>query len=249
MTQDNLSIDIDDSTFSLILSFLQFNEKNNGIKDISNDELTSKFSYLDDLANTTSHSNSQTNGSQSSEEINLIDANDDLVVYKKIYSKCKKIFLDINSDNLTKENQELDEMQFNCTLLTLDCLLNMNQNMKKNIVHNNFYKNELREKFVIDKILIRSKLLIKSLKDLQDKPEFEFEIEQYRIKSLFLLNKLKLCINLIETLIQPTSHTNLTAKNVKAIKYKENDPLESSEINQSYLIDLKNRFVLEFIKE
>ncbi|RNA22695.1 wings apart -like protein [Brachionus plicatilis] len=258
LTQDNLSIDIDDSTFNLILSFLQFNEQNSCIKDLDNGELADKFSYLIDLASNSCHMNNQKNGSQSNDEISSSDANDDLIVYKKIYSKCKKIYDHIHSDTLTKEHNILQDIHFNCALLTLDCLLNMNQNMKKNIVLNDFYKNEMREKFVIDKILIRSKLILKSLINLKTQSEFEFTQSGLgeNTKFLFLLGKLKSCINLIETLTQPISHSKSTntgiTNNLKSIKYKEDDedgPLESNQLNQNYMVDLKNRFVIEFIKE
>lgn len=253
LTQDNLSIDIDNSTFNLIISFLQ--DQNNCINDLETDELASKFNYLHDLTNRNNLSSSQTGRSQPNEEINFIDANDDEVVFKKIYSKCKKIYDAISSDNLTKEYQVLHEMQFNCSLLTLDCLLNMNQNMKKNIVQNNFYRNELREKFVLDKILIRSHLILESLISLPNKFQFEFSHNDHEenIKKLFLINKLKSCINLIETLTQSINHSKLnnsaSSKNLKSIKYKDDEKeLEANELNQNYLIDLKNSFILDFIK-
>lgn len=257
LTQDNLSIDIDNSTFNLILSFLESKEQKNCINDLDKNELSCQFNYLQDLTSkNNNYSINQDGGSQSNEEINSVDANDDQVVFKKIYSKCKKIYDEISLDNLNKENKASHEMQFNCSLLTLDCLLNMNQNMKKNLVQNIFYKNELREKFVMDKILVRSQLILESLIGLQSHFQFEFVPNEHEesIKKIFLINKLKSCINFIETLTQSINHSKLNnsanSKKLKSIKYIEDEKEpEANEVNQNYLIDLKNRFTLDFIKQ
>lgn len=243
LTQDKLIIDIDKSTFDLIISILNRNENENSYKE-----------YLNDLGlKQAEHSSGSLPNSPTSNQIGdfQMDDNNDEFVYKKIYSKCRKLFDDLNNFDSSFSNNNLKNINFNSQLLSLDCLLNLNQNMKKNLLINDYYKDELRKMRVLDKILMRIKHIISNL---TNKSAHEIS------NQLYLLNKLKSCLNLLETLTQSTSnshnHPSSSKKSVKAIKYNENwntekniDKLPVYILNQNYLIEYEQSYLIDLVKE
>jgi hypothetical protein len=284
LTHDKLIVDIDKSTFNLIIQILNSNESNSNSEDVTvladdhddgldksgdnNDNGQQQHSnneqhaYLDDLATllncdtqfqspgstrnvtptkstattattTTKYSsatssltssptsmaaNSQSSSHRDEAANNCFDADDnDELVYRKIYSKCRKIYDKLTRGGAVKNETTTSfspitlETNFNARLLALDCLLNFNANMKKNLLGNDYFRTELRESATMDKVLWRLELLLSNI----------IKTDASRLKKpavvtstgdsidqviCYLLAKFKSCVNLLETLTQSNSY-------------------------------------------
>jgi hypothetical protein len=288
LTHDKLIIDIDKSTFNLIIKILNTNNEGNNT-DIENEHSNSdedSNAYLNDLAAPSdqqfqSPASIRTNSSPSKSKFSSAtsslassptsqptansrgvaesfdaDENDELV-YRKVYSKCKRIY-----DKLTK-NSSLEstktEINFNTRLLALDCLVNLNTNMKKNLLLNDYFRNELRDSATIDKILYRLEFILCNLLKTSPKQQYK-QADDVDQLNCFLLGKFKSCVNFLETLTQSNSYAKSSSK--KSIgsgnsKLMAITDVPNSEIqepvytkNQNYLIDFgpKKSFLQDLFK-
>ncbi len=302
LTHDKLIIDIDKSTFNLIIKILNTNNNERGRdSDIESELLTNSNNsdedneYLNDLAvpsdlqfqspastRTTLSSPSKSKYSSAASSLassptssqlpntrdtattggDSFDVNEnDELVFRKVFLKCKKIY-----DKLTKNSTFFEstktETNFNTRLLALDCLINLNTNMKKNLLSNDYFRNELRDSSTIDKILYRMELILCNLVKVnapkQNNKQDENNAEQV---NCFLLGKFKSCVNFLETLTQSNSYTKSssgkkaigsTSSKLMAITDIPNSEIQQPvyTVNQNYLIDFgpKNSFLQDLFK-
>ena len=295
LTQDKLNLDIDRSTFSLIIGVLndvghRALESNSNQKNQFEDDEESRDSYLNDLTSKKQGSPSQTQTSPnkiffSSATSSLanspnstnkeaaaatltsenfdVDENDELVL-KKIYAKCRKIYDKLNKSFADSYYSGPLEVTFNSRLLALDCLVNLNISNKKNLLANDHFRTELRESRVIDKLVHRLGLLLGQLVKL--------DADESESVNCYLLGKFKNCINFLETLAQSNSSTGGGAgaskkkaasfEGVRLLSISDKSHEETNSLNvklavpvytlnQNYLVELGNKksLLIELFKK
>jgi len=110
-----------------------------------------------------------------------------------------------------------------------------------------WFKNEVRELFVLEKLLIILKFLLN---------QYQKEKEKHSNMNHAILNKYSKYINLIITVTQHPIALNSPAKSslnqcdgVEATSDHVNKAQSSSALNQNYLIDYQNNFLLELLNE
>ena len=105
LTQDKLVVDIDKSTFYLIVNILNMSLTNSSSSSSNGGDLLSSTTSSIHSSRASSTSTSPTLASKSQNlELDLdLEENDD-VVYKKIYDRCKKLFKNLNVNNKLSKN-------------------------------------------------------------------------------------------------------------------------------------------------
>jgi hypothetical protein len=177
LTQDKLVIDIDKSIFFLILSLIDENELD--VEEKADETLTN----------------------------NEDESECDEQVYKKIVERCKGLYVKLvksmnNSIEMNENERHEDELQqqqfvdstfFNSPLLAIECLLNLNLNKQHDSELIDFYKTELRQMHILDKLLDNLRLFI----DLFNKSNRN---------SYYLLNKYAKYLSLLDISTQPSTN-------------------------------------------
>jgi hypothetical protein len=269
LTQDKLAMDLNKFTFNLIISILNSNDNDESLSDeLLEDD--ANFSYLSDLIFNKKRlsvaSSSSLSGSPTLSSCNLNSEENDDLIFSKVYSKCKRIYENLPSNKNLSNSASNYELNFNKKLMALDCLLNININMKKNLLlnggHNNddYFRHELRRMNVLDKLMLRLKLLHEIMEKLDSKNETNNNSEII----FYLINRFRHCINFLETMTQHNhqllnSNNSIEYNNSKkmqlAIKDSENDENFRSEkepvhiLNQNYLIDYGKNFLINIFKK
>lgn len=175
LTQDKLSVEIDQSLFNLVLEIVNEFTSSSSSGESSDEEFIA--THLNDIplssvstkasrsssgcsSMTSSPSNPLHHQRHQSAHIGELDGDetDDLIVYKKVSAKCRKLFEKISplfsaaSSSLNQtatpsppqsaiagaHNQV--EINFCTSLLSLDCLLNLNKNTRNLLFLNETYK-------------------------------------------------------------------------------------------------------------
>ena len=129
--------------------------------------------------------------------------------------------------------------------MALECLLNINFNKQNESLPADWYKNELRELFVLEKLLILLKCMLNQFQKEKEKSSAS-------ILNPALLNKYAKYINLIITVTQHPIALNSPAKSSQheATDCESKRVEESaSTLNQNYLIEYQNNFLLELLNE
>jgi hypothetical protein len=305
LTQDKLKFTINKSTFHLIVSILNMKSPSSYNDGISFSSLFSNDPNLTNSSNSSIQSSKSTSPSQLS-LVNLnvnhsvdidYDENDD-IVYKRIYDRCKNVFKqlisstqqDDESENTNlemKENEKNsadDEMEethlkdsldltltpkstsypkkdsfaFNSQLLALECILNLNLSKQDESLSVDWYKNELRELLVLEKLLIILKGLIS---------QYQLEKQKEKKSNQYLLNKYAKYLNLLITVTQHPIALNAQPHPASANQDSIGDNKDCSSgsmssdgsinainesasfLNQNYIIEFQRDFIFELLNE
>lgn len=192
----------------------------------------------------------------------------DELVYKKISNNAWKIYKKLcpnyNLDqSITTQSSEEYEINFNPRLLFLDCLLNITRHTSKSLVANDLLRTELRENRIIDKIVFRTRVLFERIVLLDKLKSASVQLDNDLVA--YLYSKLDASLFFLEILTQSSSHgserndKSRVKSGLKAILPPPSD-LDTEQIvtqhidtpvhtlNQNYLIDMSNNFVLKLIK-
>jgi hypothetical protein len=174
----------------------------------------------------------------------------------------------LKSNQQQKTQQNYDE--FNAQLLAMECLFNMNINKQH---HESppvdWYKNEMRITGVFDKILRTLKFNFESIKNCNSSHHQNNNNNSHTMatcKCTFLFNKYLRYFNFLETIMQSSTSAlasftlNQNTKDSKKLKaigapngtdYPEllTNKLPVSTLNQNYLVDFENKYLLGLFKE
>lgn len=239
----------------MILSIINLNEPNDPDVDVTD---PNKFNYLNDILilnqnknSTPASGSSPLSGSpiSSSKEGHLntdFDSEDnDEYVYKKIFSKCKKLFEKLSGFSISSHSEPTYDLNFSSQLLSLDCLLNLNKNTKNLLYQNESFKAQLRELKILDKLLVRIKWIQTFL--------ISNATSDNGVAS-YLLERYISCLNLFQTVTQTTNQSNEMSsksnKKVLSICHPSTTPATTEFfLNQNYLIEFKKDFLIVLIKK
>lgn len=136
-----------------------------------------------------------------------------------------------------------DSTTFNSQILALECILNFNFNKQNESLSADWFKNEMRELLVLEKLLVLLKFFLN---------QYHKEKEKCTNTSHLILNKYSKYINLIVTVTQHPIALNSPAKvnlNQEVTSDLENKIDSASSLNQNYLIDYQNNFLLELLND
>jgi hypothetical protein len=118
--------------------------------------------------------------------------------------------------NMDEKYKESEINLLNAELLALECVLNLNMNKKNNETTSEWYKNELRDLKVLDKLLHILKRLV-----------VNFKSSGSHNKNFILINKYAKYLHLIETVTQQSSLAAASNINSTATT-TNNSPLKSA---------------------
>lgn len=297
LTQDKLSIEIDQSLFSMVLSMIAEStscslQKQQQQQQQQRAERDDEATLLSDIMPSGSGCSSSTKASRSSSGCSSMTSSpvnsshtthqtahttagatlerphldlddnetDDLVVYKKIAAKCRKLFEKI----APLFGAAAVEANFTTPLLALDCLLNLNRNTRNLLYLNEAYKAELRVSGVLDKLACR----VHFLADQCAAPAHHHTHHQQQQHTTsgdavlaYVIDRLIACLGLYQTVTQPpvvmpgsvastsassASHGAPTKKLLSICH--GNMPTPEYVLNQAYLIELKDGDLFDSLK-
>lgn len=195
LTQDKLSVEIDQSLFNLVLEIVNEFTSSSSSGESSDEEFIT--THLNDIplssVSTKASRSSSGCSSMTSSPSNPLhqrhqsahigeldgDETDDLIVYKKVSAKCRKLFekisplfsaasASLNQSTTPSPPQSVIagahnqvEINFCTSLLSLDCLLNLNKNTRNLLFLNETYKVLFRVPFAEILLLIGLRIIDK----------------------------------------------------------------------------------------
>lgn len=277
LTQDKLSIDIDQSLFNLVLKLINESSSNSNQDEsaqLLSDVLNPTWSTSTKASRSSSGCSSMTSSpinshhhakehhahfdlDSASSTTNDDNEADDLVVYKKISAKCRKLFekistlfgtvastVNLSSSPSSSVNQQA-EVNFATSLLALDCLLNLNKNTRNLLYLNETYKGELRDSGVLDKVIGR----IRFLDDFMQN-----SVGHHSDLFVYVIDRYQACLSFLQTVTQPphvTPAANATngQPNRKFLSICAAEmPTPQFVLNQGYLVEFKDGCLLDSLK-
>lgn len=274
LNQDKLIMEMDKETFSLLISIIDmkptvntepqadglendadiFSKINERCKDLCNKLIQSNGK----TTSTTAATNTTTTTPETTNECSQIFFSSDTLnklcneyISKKRSPNSKK------SQNLDFPRQDLND--FNAKLLALECLLSMNLN-KQHHDSVDWFKSQLRDCGVFDKILeiLKSSLtLVKQIKQQNNRKQ-ENRSHNEEI-CLFFIQKYNRYLNFLECIVQsaPSASSTVlngnrhdsTSDNKKQKKAHLIHNTSVTGLNQTYIVNFKNNFLIELVKE
>jgi len=249
LNQDKLIMEMEKETFNLLVSIINMNITlvNNGIELVKQDQETNDNEIYVKIYERCKDLCKKLIQTKSGETDEIFFANE--------FTSKKR------SPN-SKQQQNLEFNDFNPKLLAIECLLSMNLN-KQNHNSIDLFKHELRDSGVLDKIIEIIKYtqtMIKQNKSHNNNNNNNNDELYY----LFFIKKYNRYLNFLEILVQTVSSntaTSLTSNRIeldppqnKKLKItssnnNNNETTSCTVTNQNYILNYKNTFVNELIKE
>ena len=266
LNQDKLIMEMDKETFGLLISIIDMKttvltEPQTDSQENDSEIYSKIYERCKELCNKLIQTNGKTSNSIATKEDSQIFLSSEASIKLVNEYISKKRSPNSKQNKVSADSFRQDFNDFNAKLLAMECLLSMNLN-KQHHDSVEWFKSQLRECAVFDKIMEILKCSLTVLKQAKQNKKQENRVHNEEL-CLFFVQKYNRYLNFLELIVQSapstsssvlngnrqetTTETQQTNNNKKQKTSNLNTSVTS--INQSYIVNFKDDFLFDLVKE